>query len=227
MRTPTTTALLLLTFVTTPILGYGIGKRDSINPILRRSAHSGRAINVIPVMPDEPDTSSDPNEPTEPFATTDSASQPNFTDPASSGFTLADPSSYLAAHNDVRSLHGADPLSWSDELESYAQEWAAQCVLRTSGGAFGQYGENMVAGSGTFSATAAVSVWADSQSDYDATSPAPTHWSQIVWKSTTRVGCSTSICPRIIPGSGTAVLHVCFYDSPGNVNGYYSDNVQL
>ena len=154
MRTPTAAAFFLLTFVTTPIFGYGIGKRDSINSILRRSSsHHGRAIDdVTPVLPSGSDTTS---------TTTDSTSQPTSTTSPISNLPLTDPASFLNAHNDVRSRHGANPLVWSDELESYAQEWAGQCVLRTSGGAFGQYGENMVAGSGAFTASSAVYAWAD------------------------------------------------------------------
>jgi pathogenesis-related protein 1 len=216
MRTPTA-ALLLLTFVTTPILGYGIGKRDSINPILRRSAHYGRAIDPVPVV-SPPDTINDPT------TSADSSSQPASSVPA---FSLADPLVYLTAHNNIRSLHGADPLVWSEELESYAQEWAGRCVLRASGGAFGQFGENVLAGTGAFTAASAVSTWADTKSEYNPSSPAPNQWAQLVWKQTRRVGCSAAMCPRIIPGSGTAVVHVCFYDGPGNVNGHYSDNVQV
>lgn len=45
------------------------------------------------------------------------------------------------------------------------------------------------------------------------------HFTQIVWKSTTQVGCGVALCDSMFPGDGAATYHVCFYDPVGNVVG--------
>lgn len=59
--------------------------------------------------------------------------------PAFSAFIIprSDKEEYLQAHNDFRAQHGADPLTWSDEIASAAQDWADKCVLEHSGGPWG------------------------------------------------------------------------------------------
>lgn len=54
--------------------------------------------------------------------------------------TDSDISQYLTAHNRVRAQHGANPLSWDEELASKAREWANRCVFEHSGGKLGRYG---------------------------------------------------------------------------------------
>ena len=76
---------------------------------------------------------------------------------SSSSVTNSDQQAYLDAHNTVRALHGADPLTWSDNLESVAQSWANGCVFEHSDS---QYGENLAAGTGDFTIASAVGLWA-------------------------------------------------------------------
>lgn len=53
------------------------------------------------------------------------------------------------------------------------------------------------------------------------------HFSQIVWKSTTHVGCATVMCNGLgnIDSSSPLPFTVCNYSPPGNYNGEYADNV--
>lgn len=72
--------------------------------------------------------------------TTTKEAEPSPTGGSGSGDADAD--EFLAAHNDFRANHGADPLTWSTELASKAQEWADKCDFKHSGGALGSFGGN-------------------------------------------------------------------------------------
>jgi len=135
---------------------------------------------------------------------------------------------YLSAHNAVRARHGAAPLTWSDLLASKAQEWANGCVHEHSGGSLGPYGENLAAGTGSgFGIQEAIGLWADEVSSYNPNNPQASHFTQVVWKSTTQLGCASAICNGIFPAHfGPARFFVCEYSPPGNVGGQYVQNVQ-
>lgn len=54
------------------------------------------------------------------------------------------------------------------------------------------------------------------------------HFSQIVWKGTTQVGCATQYCPNGLANVGSDVspyFTVCNYKSPGNYANEYKDNI--
>jgi uncharacterized protein YkwD len=131
----------------------------------------------------------------------------------------------LAAHNQHRADHCAPALTWSDELAAVAQAWADQ--LRDAGCAFEHsstpYGENLAAGTtGSLSPGDVIAMWYDEIADYDfkkgGFSMSTGHFTQVVWKDTTRLGCGVAQC------SGMDIW-VCNYDPPGNVERGYSKNV--
>jgi hypothetical protein len=73
-----------------------------------------------------------------------------------------------------------------------------------------------------------VGAWAAEASDYDyarntcAAGKVCGHYTQLVWRATTRVGCATQVCDRNSPfGSRfpTWQLWVCNYAPPGNYVG--------
>lgn len=72
--------------------------------------------------------------------------------------TDAQISALLEGHNEARALHGAEPLQWSADLASKAQQWANECRFEHSNGALSSdpYGENIAAGTGDFSVSTAV-----------------------------------------------------------------------
>lgn len=133
-------------------------------------------------------------------------------------------SSILAEHNAKRSLHkNTGSLNWSDELATYAQNYAdnydCSGSLTHSGG---PYGENLALGySGS---SGAVNAWYDEISDYDFTNPGFSsnsgHFTQLVWKGTSEVGCGIKSC-----NNEWHDYIICSYNSPGNVGGEYADNV--
>lgn len=65
----------------------------------------------------------------------------------------------------------------------------------------------------------AVAMWVAEAPQYSGSySPATGHWTQVVWKSTTAVGCGAARC-----SFGSFV--VCRYSPPGNVMGQFAQNV--
>jgi pathogenesis-related protein 1 len=128
----------------------------------------------------------------------------------------------IERHNFWRAEVGLDPLEWSDEMAALADDWAQQ--LKESNCAFkhrpnNKYGENLFWGtSGYYTAGDAVDSWADERKDYNYDSNKCNsgkvcgHYTQIIWKNTTKFGCAKSIC-------NGAVTWVCNDDPPGNYIG--------
>ncbi|PON97976.1 Ves allergen [Trema orientale] len=132
---------------------------------------------------------------------------------------------FLFEHNLVRARKGLLPLVWDTKLKNYARSWAnkrkADCALEHSF-ADGQFdlGENIFWGGGPgWNATDAVTAWAEEEKyyNYGANSCAQGkmcgHYTQIVWRSTKRVGCAKVLC------NNNDVFMTCNYDPPGNYFG--------
>jgi len=141
------------------------------------------------------------------------------------GLTGADQQAMLSATNASRAKHCSPPLAWSDQLAAAAQTWVNKCTM--SGGAFahdpnrGQTGENLAWGA-SLSAQQAEQLWYAEVSKYNFGAPAYSsavgHFTQLVWKATTQVGCAKAIC-------GGQVLISCRYAPPGNMNVVVGGNV--
>ena len=140
----------------------------------------------------------------------------------------------LQAHNSTRAGHCAAPLTWNAQLAAAAQAYAQQCNI----GVHGSSGENLAdfvkvtngvpvlpAQSNT---TAYQSSWACEEQWYNYSNPvfsggfkngcdAPVngHFTQIVWKDTTQLGCGKATCNI---GGIQGTHWVCRYAPAGNVN---------
>lgn len=127
----------------------------------------------------------------------------------------------LDSHNSYRALHRAPALSWSQDAYDYAQNNAENydCsgVLTHT---HGKYGENLAAGySG---GPASVKAWYDEGETYDYSSANTyNHFTQVVWKSSTQLGCAYKDCRS----NGWGLYVICEYDPPGNVIGEETENV--
>jgi len=123
----------------------------------------------------------------------------------------------LTGHNSFRALHGASPLVWNDDLAAAANNWASGCVFEHSGGQVGAFGgmssnwlspitkdpifqpsENLAVGTDPFTITDGINMWTGEAGDYDPKNPTYSHFTQVVWKGTTELGCAFVTCP---PGS--------------------------
>ncbi|KAG9087399.1 kinesin motor protein cin8 [Ceratobasidium sp. 370] len=171
----------------------------------------------------KPSTSTTPAPAPAPTSTT----APAKADPVPSS-SSPDIAAYLDPHNAARAAHGAAPLTWSDELAAAAQRWANGCVFEHSGGKLGPYGENLAAGSGDYSPQSGVKAWVDEAPEYSSSSPVPSHFTQVVWKATSQVGCAVASCnlANFDKQFWPVKFHVCEYSSAGNVIGQFAQNVQ-
>ena len=130
----------------------------------------------------------------------------------------------LAAHNSVRAQVRTPPLRWSSQLAADAQAWANVLARKGRLQHAGQHetGENLWMGTtGAFSIEEMVGAWAAERSDYRhgewpyvaGKGKMVGHYTQMVWRTTTRVGCAMA------RGERKEVL-VCRYSPPGNWVGH-------
>jgi hypothetical protein len=147
--------------------------------------------------------------------------------PASAGAATSEAEAIVVAHNRIRATHCAPPLTWSPKVAAVAQKWAE--TLRDRSCAFehshGSYGENLAAGSsGSIDPAGVVAMWTDEEKAYDSAHPGFSmeagHFTQVVWKGTTQVGCGHVRC-------GGMDVWVCNYDPPGNYEGEFPANVHM
>lgn len=153
-----------------------------------------------------------------------------------------DSTAILAAHNQARTAVGVGNLKWSSSLQQKAEQWAASlktqnnCQMKHSGP-----GENLFWASAKKTATSkdasgnwiwqsavqdvkeadAVASWVSEKQWYSyptnaCSAPADKacgHYTQVVWKATTEVGCGKAIC------ADKTQVWVCNYAPAGNVVG--------
>lgn len=142
----------------------------------------------------------------------------------------------LHHHNIHRSNHSAPALNWDSTLAKYALNTAKSCVFKHDmNQGKGGYGQNLASAGDSRdisarqlqdAASAVTSQWYNGEvvnwNFYGQDNPPENsnlldwgHFTQVVWKSTTKVGCATVQC-----AAGTVLgLHswytVCNYDPPG------------
>ncbi|KAI1128759.1 PR-1-like protein [Nemania abortiva] len=134
-------------------------------------------------------------------------------------------SAILNSTNVYRAAHNASAVTWNTTLESFASDYLASdvvggddCNFAHSGG---PYGENLAIGYAN--ATASVEAWGDEGEEYNYNDPgfseATGHFTQLVWKDTSDVGCGRKLC-----GERGWYL-VCEYWPRGNVIGAFQGEV--
>ena len=179
---------------------------------------------------------------------------PDLADPEAGSQTEGDPgqqpeadpepgrlAGITAAHNAVRAELDLPPLTWSNEIAAFAQQWAD--TLAGNCGVLSHrdqdlYGENLATYGARPSPPAttpgeAVSGWSDEAMCWDygpfltgdscnpqcvsnLSSNGCGHYTQVVWRATTRLGCGVAECER---DGFLFDLWVCNYDPPGNFVG--------
>ncbi len=147
----------------------------------------------------------------------------------SAGFRTNFDDRLLAAQNQARADMGVRPLQWNEQLAKDAKVWADRLAET---GKFEHspdepgvepQGENLWAGTpGAYQPESMVGLWVAEKRDYkpgvfpnnsrSGDVANVSHYTQIVWRETTHVGCSMT------RGLREEVL-VCRYSTPGNVMG--------
>jgi uncharacterized protein YkwD len=134
----------------------------------------------------------------------------------------------VAAHDQLRARHCAPPLAWSPALAQVAQQWAETLAARECAFEHNpdvEYGENLAffAPVGSMSPEAIAQGWYDEIRAYRFDRPGFSmqtgHFTQLVWASTTEIGCGAVTC-------GDGEIWVCNYAPPGNVMGEFPENVR-
>jgi uncharacterized protein YkwD len=155
---------------------------------------------------------------------------PNWPAPADRGPQLLR-YTVLNAHNAARSRFGVAPVSWSEQLAAEAMVHAS--YMATTGiyghdqtpGRRKRMGENLWRGTrGVFSYDVMVGVMVDEarffrpgafpNNSANGNWLAVAHYTQIVWPTTTEIGCAVASSP-------TTDYFVCRYAPTGNKDGYY------
>ncbi len=152
------------------------------------------------------------------FAWTDHARCEDFILPASD-------QQWLDAHNNYRTTHGVPSVTWSSTVAASAQAWANTCPAGHSPRPPRTYGENIAYATYTQAAQNVTTRWYDEEPLYDYNNPgfssATGHFTQVVWKNTTQIGCG---CRHDCSGTWQSVC-VCQYNPPGNIIGQFAANV--
>lgn len=130
----------------------------------------------------------------------------------------------LAQHNMLRCMHDASPLVWDDSLANDAQAYA-QSFVETSDPKQSnvEEGENLLMGD-VVSGVRATQEWYDEVKstvfgEVTSYSPETGHYTQLVWNSTTKLGCGEATL------NNGQILWVCRYSPAGNRDGEFSQQV--
>ncbi|KAF2154589.1 PR-1-like protein [Myriangium duriaei CBS 260.36] len=145
----------------------------------------------------------------------------------------------VAHHNYHRANHSAPDIAWSQSLADTAMKIAKTCVYQHSMDVDGgNYGQNIAAGvdAGHIGETISDLFYngeVTKFTQYGVASPDMGsfegwgHFSQIVWKASTQVGCATYDCGSSLQNfqANNGFFTVCNYRTAGNFGGEYAENI--
>ncbi|KAI9652312.1 MAG: hypothetical protein M1829_001674 [Trizodia sp. TS-e1964] len=199
--------------------------------------------------PDAPTATTSTSTSQPPPPPTSSSSAPPLAQPSAAPSAASGPagtdyiSQILFHHNAHRANHSASALTWDAGLAATAGKTASTCVWAhdtTTDAGNGGYGQNLAAGTLPENIGEAITIGfynneVEYFKNYYGQSDPPTikgqewgHFSQVVWKATSSIGCATQHCPGGLAGVDSSTppyFTVCNYKQFGNVAHGYGDNV--
>ncbi|XP_048461720.1 cysteine-rich secretory protein LCCL domain-containing 2 [Rhincodon typus] len=164
----------------------------------------------------------------------------NFHSRAKRSISQIDKDEILQLHNHLRgevypSSSNMEYMEWDYELERSAESWAQQCIWdHGPSHLLKSIGQNLAVHWGRYRSPAShVQAWYDEVKDYTypyvhecnpwcperCSGAMCTHYTQLVWATTNRVGCAVNVCGRMnVWGEiwENAVYLVCNYSPKGN-----------
>lgn len=139
----------------------------------------------------------------------------------------------LRKHNIYRCMHNIPLMSWNEDVASQAQAWADHTKGDMKHGGCEGYGQNLAGllPEGGYDEENGVKMWYDeveftNDGLVDSFGMNTGHYTQVVWKATTEVGCGKFVRDTCGNGKGGDCLLVCCYKPPGNYKGQFQDNVK-
>lgn len=148
--------------------------------------------------------------------------------------------SALSEHNTYRAVHHSPALSDDAAVVGTAQAYADTLLstgvfIHSSDEQRNGAGENLYYTYSQFPldpedlAARAVGAWYEEVADYDYGNPGFSvdtgHFTQVVWKSTTALGCAVAQGPKTIAGRSATINYVVCHYAPDGNNGDYATNV--
>lgn len=138
----------------------------------------------------------------------------------SNGLTAEEINQLLSIHNHERAAQRVKPLQWECKLAETAQKWANGSVFAHREDSF--YGENIFVSSvANESVSSMMAGWLGEKNYWQNKSgkctkgKTCTHYTQIVWKTTARIGCGVNHSAK----GKWKLMFVCNYDPTGNTGG--------
>ena len=139
---------------------------------------------------------------------------------------VVDPAEIVVAHNRWRAAVGVGEIAYSKKLAASSQAWvnylkdAAGCQLQHSSGTIGEnlYGHSAWSSGELYQTKSSevVDAWGNEKWDYNyadnscAAGKVCGHYTQLVWKSSTSVGCAMTVCENGFQ------IWACQYEPAGN-----------
>jgi pathogenesis-related protein 1 len=139
----------------------------------------------------------------------------------------------VAAHNAARAAVNPVPstplpaMTWDATVAAAAQSWADQCNFSHNTGGYGQnlYASSARSASAAPTPQSVVDSWVSEAANYtyatNSCSGTCGHYTQVVWRNSTLLGCGMTYCTTGSPFSGFSTWYnvVCDYSPPGNYVG--------
>jgi len=144
-------------------------------------------------------------------------------------FTSTEKSNIILLHTNSRAsvspaATDMKPITWDDALAQTAANYVDSCVFEHNANRGSNVGENIYMGYDAAIGNRSVASWVSEQANWSYQNGCTSgkvcgHYTQVIWASTTKVGCARKTCATVAnqPNFNGATIVVCDYSPAGNV----------